>query len=818
MNIIAFGFWPAIPFFGWILTKIFSKSISFDLSKKSRLISLMIYIIIGISVISPLLLLSMILGVFNGNVNGIIGWFILLVTLLINNRKKIFIKSWHLSFSNLKTISIMDVLFILCLFFMVIIYLGYPHESIFGGRDQGIYSNSAVFIAKTGGLYVDFPVFSSNEYKSFLPGLNKLGETISVQFSHLFSVWLAQAFFTFGKYGLFGMNAIFGIVSVILFRLLLSEYVEKNYSIIGSLLLGFNVGEIWHSRLTLTEVFTQIMILSSLLFLLWSFKKNEYAWAGWAGFTLGVAVLCRIDSILLIPLLTCSCLIFALITGEMHRKKWDRFFITFLPVCVLAIAYYYFCSYLYFLDLLPRIVSMLILTFLLIFLFLLLRRKISKFTDKWFRMFFYTLLCAVTVLFVFAHLVRPHLDPYVLYNLPGTGLDQTRTYQEESLSVLIKYLSVPVAYCGLIGWIMALKKVLLDKEIDWVVPLVVIGGFSVLYIYNPNISPDQYWAIRRFVPIIIPGFIMLFVYSMQHIILILKKKTTYALYLVITILFSLVILSNYVYNITPIAFYHEQDGTWDNIETIAKEIPKDGIVLSDVGPIYETPLLMSFLKNIVPLSSLNEESKNNLFEIVNQEKAIFYLSNSAKLQNQGPIKGTSTRFIKKFELKTSWTQRIPAELPREKHEQTDIIYLYKVEPNLENTNENTHTIPLPFFSTQNGVYENSASVIVSDGTAKYLIYGPYLLLEKGNYKITANLDLLSLTDGEVGYFEAVSGNVVLNKKMLVSDLFVEDSSTNVHLSIHLKDRIDNIEFRIFTNEGTLLRVNSVLISDESGEK
>lgn len=683
--LLSLGFWLSIPSTGWAMLRIFSPRLLENLRFERRTTQFVTLIVIGIASWSIPLLLFMILSLFNGRIIGVIGWFIFLISVYFMRQTLMnYFKQGSLLKEDFRNnIDKWEVIFILMLVAMSFIYFWFPHESMFGGRDQGVYSNSAVYIAQNGNLKVNYPVFDSSDYQNFMPGLYNTKDTITVQFSHLFSVWMAQAYSTIGIQGLLAVNSIFGLLSVIMFRFLLSQYVSKIYSVVGSIFIGFNVSQVWMSRITLTEIFTQMFIISALFMGAKAFNKKEAVWGSWAGFFLGLAVLCRIDSLLLLPFMVSSNLVFNIIIDQSDKqslnKIWWNLFSVFIPIVFISFGYYYFYTRPYFLDLLPRLTQILLLTAALTLIHFF-HGGIKKIISRYSLILYNCILFIVVLLFLYAHLIRPYYGTFSLFSIPNHGLDGTRTFRENSILNLSNYLSVPIIYMGLIGWLLALRKIIFQKDYKWILPTFLVGGFSVLYLYDPNISPDHFWANRRFVPIIIPGFVFFAFFTLEYLINILRKfNFSYISRLLIAVIGIYLIIFN-IYNLQPIAFYKEQDNVWSNIRSIADYIPDGTLLVTedvDTTTRYATPLFMSFSKKVVPLNSLTDEGRNKLIKYImeNPSQKVFLLNKG----NQNPI-GLKTNLINVFDEITTETEKVTSGLPREQRGIKDKLYLFELLP------------------------------------------------------------------------------------------------------------------------------------------
>lgn len=97
----------------------------------------------------------------------------------------------------------------------------------------------------------------------------------------------------------------------------------------------------------------------------------------------------------------------------------------------------------------------------------------------------------------------------------GMPVDATRLYFEDSLYWVIWYVGVPVVVLATIAAAVLTRRLLRDgASFEWLLPLAVIGWTTVTTLLRPEITPDQPWASRRLVPIVIPGLILLAVWGL----------------------------------------------------------------------------------------------------------------------------------------------------------------------------------------------------------------------------------------------------------------------------------------------------------------
>jgi len=126
--------------------------------------------------------------------------------------------------------------------------------------------------------------------------------------------------------------------------------------------------------------------------------------------------------------------------------------------------------------------------------------------------------------------IRPYVQkvhgpasPYVaaLQRLESLPVDPGRLYAESSLYWVIWYLGVPVLLLGLIGLAlvtrMCVRALITWRDPggvarSWVLPVAVIGWGLFAVLWQPGTVPDQPWASRQLVPVVLPGLIVLAVW------------------------------------------------------------------------------------------------------------------------------------------------------------------------------------------------------------------------------------------------------------------------------------------------------------------
>jgi hypothetical protein len=90
----------------------------------------------------------------------------------------------------------------------------------------------------------------------------------------------------------------------------------------------------------------------------------------------------------------------------------------------------------------------------------------------------------------------------------GLPLDGTRTYAEATFQWISWYYGWPVVLVGLAGLLVWLIVGAQGKQTQLLWLSALFLPSAVLYLTEPNITPDQIWAMRRFLPVVIPGMLL----------------------------------------------------------------------------------------------------------------------------------------------------------------------------------------------------------------------------------------------------------------------------------------------------------------------
>ncbi|HET9897800.1 MAG TPA: hypothetical protein VFQ44_22955 [Streptosporangiaceae bacterium] len=104
-----------------------------------------------------------------------------------------------------------------------------------------------------------------------------------------------------------------------------------------------------------------------------------------------------------------------------------------------------------------------------------------------------------------------------LQRTAGLKIDPTRLYSEDTLYWVIWYAGIATVLLGAFGAAILLRRTVQalltwkdasGARLDWALPVTVMLGGMAAVLWQPFTVPDQPWASRRLVPVVIPGMIL----------------------------------------------------------------------------------------------------------------------------------------------------------------------------------------------------------------------------------------------------------------------------------------------------------------------
>jgi hypothetical protein len=568
-----------------------------------------LWISAGVALWSVPLLVSLMLAVYRPELLGVAGW--LTVVLFVIRRRP--------SMPRAPRLTPTDLVVLIGLTGAALLIAAYPADPFATGWDMGTYANHAVYMVNHGRLDVPYPwPAGESAPPGFWPPGNIFATepAMTVRFANLWPAWLAQTWAATGYEGLVRLNVVVGFLALLAIYGLARRFVDPRVAALAVLFLAFNPAQVWVTRQTLSEVPTQLLIWAALLLLTASLWRGQRHWALWAGLLVGLAAFVRVDAFLLLPLVLMAHALHNIIgpEGALRRApRWQDFYMGALPVFAMALAYYAIFSQPYLIELTRQMLMIAMLAAV---------GAIALIVSRWPRVVALArvvlaqrvvvlgLLAALAVLTAYAHFVRPALPPFARFDAPGFFFDGMRTHFEDALPNLGLYLTPAVVWGALLGWSAVFVAAIRRPRRTILVPLLVVAlGCTAVYVWNQAVWPYHFWAIRRFIPVIIPA-LLIFAAVAGSITL----SRLPALGRRIALAAGASLLATYTLWIgLPTYTVAERQGTYVALAEFAPMLPRTGQILA-VDGIYEAqhywmPLYLAFDRPIVQVDPATEAGR-----------------------------------------------------------------------------------------------------------------------------------------------------------------------------------------------------------------
>ncbi len=446
---------------------------------------------------------------------------------------------------------------------------GRPAEYVTTQRDPGEYANIAVRLAQERGLRFtdpDYQDFDMDRQKLFLPvplehalhlevvpGFSlvdaKRGEMLP-QYLHLFPLWLALAFKLWRFDGLFSLNVILGLLSLlIVFSLAVEVFRSKTVGLLASTLLCLNLGQIWLVRSPFSEVLAQVFLLAGIWMLTLALSRRQASLGFLSGSLFGLTLLVRIDSLLAV-MAAVSFLVLArssivrsgafsvgpFLTGLGLSLAYALVHITlfaypYVSVILLNLGLYHLSlnEHWGWLAALALLATTMLWGARGLVKSMRSRKKnwvigsrtahdLTRNSATWRRNVFLGASILVTLAFTYGYFLRPWMaSGDDLLALPPPHQGMIRFYDELNLVRLGWYLSPLGLFLAYVGSILAVRQVVLKRQIGPALFLLVLGVFLLFYGYKSRAFPDNYWVIRRYAELVIPGLLILAALAVQRL-------------------------------------------------------------------------------------------------------------------------------------------------------------------------------------------------------------------------------------------------------------------------------------------------------------
>ena len=425
----------------------------------------------------------------------------------------------------------------------VLFFPGAPYAA--KNRDPGVYVNHAVAIANQGSATLHDPVADTGAeltyedgearivtgegdvawrklpYRAFPTDPDQLDELLP-DFFHLWPATLATAKDLAGNRGLFNLTPAFALAALALFFLAVRRALGTVAATVAAGLLAVNELQVWQAKYPTAEAMSQFLYAAALLAVVVAFRTRWRLAALLGGAFVGLGFVARPEGIIVVGLAALA-LAFVWATRPLQeepprvglRDPWTVFALGLLPTVAIGAyqAYGTDSRYVELQEGLPS-AGLALAAVVALVLLAVAARLLLKVESIWawfeeidpakvWRILTY-LLAFVFTAFVFVAFFRPQLMGQN-FRVDKAG-QRSRGYDELNLRRLTIFLT-PLALIGAVSalWLAARER---WDAARWalVLPGVLVAP---ILIWEPHIAPDLMWWTRRYVPMIVPTFLIL---------------------------------------------------------------------------------------------------------------------------------------------------------------------------------------------------------------------------------------------------------------------------------------------------------------------
>jgi hypothetical protein len=498
-----------------------------------------------------------------------------------------------------------------------------PDEWILGALDPGSYVNTGAIIARTGKILAPDPFVATMDPAirtplfpypaSRLPGIyltalrfrGLIPDGFTVETDHVvphgfhfYPTALAFGYAVGGVWPELYVTPILAVAGLAAMFLLWRRLFGTPVATVAACFLALSPAEVWFARYPDAEILSQLLLLGGLLAFVLTVDSGSKWTALAAGFGLGAVHLTKIEALPL-PFLIGAYLGREAISGR-WRREWFWFLVPYIVLLCQATVHAVLISSWYTatsfgktvsrleLLLVGAALSLVLCASLLAFGVPALRRMARRvvLAHAWSTFGNAIVPTTVAVLALYGFFVRP-LSAVGVPN-PSTDMTQLQAMNDADSFVRLGWYVTPLGLLlGTLGWVVLIRDA---RSRRTGLVLLVMAVDSLIYLQHMHITPVHYWAARRWVPLVIPGFCVATAYALARLWPTAFKPRIDALF---PLGFGLAVVLELYRATTPLIGYVEYSGAVSQLSDLAGRLPENAIVLfaeGDSGERFSTPL------------------------------------------------------------------------------------------------------------------------------------------------------------------------------------------------------------------------------------
>lgn len=482
----------------------------------------------------------------------------------------------------------------------------FAHETFEGGRDQGIYANSAVYLSKNHTLKITEKVQSPG----FILSPDK--RTFITNFHFGYISWLALHHAFLGIAGIKLANFLPLIISLFSLFLIGKKIANTKTGFFTVLMMSTSFIVIWYSRRTLSEIYFMALIWFGILTFLKSYLENKAEFLMIATASFGLLLFTRAEGVMIFGMflgLTAFLYLFA--------KKWRQRIISVAVLTIVVLLLFVF----YFLKIQPSYNNLIVST---------LKKP-------------FNLISGISKTLGPAEKFSQSFD-YII--------DRPTLY---ILQVLWAYNLLISLGLALITVFWAFLRIRRDKKNILFLIIFALIFPTFFELINITTYHDQPWMLRRFLPTIIP---FAYLFSSVFLVRFIKAARYLLLFLILGV--------NLIISAPILTFVEFENILQSEVKEIAQAIPNDANVFYERQSSgrfnIDLPLHFIFGKENIAFKDASE-----IIEFINQSGpnptyAIFHATgHTNSLLPEGSTELIMEKIIRYKELERIGVQQFPSE-------------------------------------------------------------------------------------------------------------------------------------------------------------
>lgn len=407
--------------------------------------------------------------------------------------------------------------------------VAFTSQHIFTNRDPATYANAAAWLVNHDSLRIEAPSFTDglSGFTNSSPGFTAEdgSPTVSSQGQDFLPVLLAAAGKLVGEYKMLHTPVLIGMAALLAVYGFARLLVKPRWALLAVAVLGLTLPMLYFARDAYTEPLTMGLLFAGMTLVWTAFRAQRLSAWLLAGLVLGASTMVRIDVYITLAGIMLFVAIVLCGVPKADRKRTAWHVAAFLAVMAVFAA-------LSFVDMtrfsLPYLVfhKKLIMQELLGFgAVLLVGASAVAFawrsarSARWRRAFERWASVGGVLLVISGGLLlysRPlwftgqthqqNADVAALQARRGLPVEP-RSYTEQSVNWVAWYTGMPLMTLGLVGLGMGIANAKRQRVILLLgVSSVAVTG--LVYFIHPSVAPDQIWASRRYVPMVLPGLLV----------------------------------------------------------------------------------------------------------------------------------------------------------------------------------------------------------------------------------------------------------------------------------------------------------------------